>query len=267
MDSTDRLLAFQRFLLHWHELYGRHTLPWRQTTDPYAILVSELMLQQTQAARVIPKFQAFLKQFPNLTALKKTDLATVLKSWQGLGYNRRAKFLWQLAQQVEVLPESQGELEKLPGIGPYTAAAICAFAFNQPVVLIETNVRTVFLHHFFPEQTKVADSEILALVSTALPKAQARVWYSALMDYGAYLKSVMSNPSRKSKHHVKQKRFKGSIREVRGEIIRLLTEVGNMPERLLKQQLTTNPSLHAIAIDQLKHEGLISVKANEIQLG
>ncbi|HNS65921.1 MAG TPA: A/G-specific adenine glycosylase, partial [Candidatus Woesebacteria bacterium] len=183
--------SFQRYITIWYQKYGRHTLPWRLTTDPYAILVSELMLQQTQVSRVIPKYKVFLKRFPNLKSLKSSSLADVLIFWQGLGYNRRAKYLWQLAKTTQILPSSQVELEKLPGIGPYTASAICAFAFNQPTPMIETNIRSVFLYHFFPDQKNVSDRDLVPLVSSAVDQSNPRRWYWALMDYGSYLKTIL----------------------------------------------------------------------------
>ncbi len=253
------LEQFQAFLLRWYQLYGRHTLSWRQTTDPYAILVSELMLQQTQVSRVIPKYVAFLQLFPDLKTLRAAKLEMVLGVWQGLGYNRRAKYLWQLAQVTLELPKSLEELRALPGIGPYTAGAVSAFAFNLPVTLIETNVRTVFLYHFFPGQTAVSDAELLPLVAAAVPIDAARTWYAALMDYGSYLKSVLPNPSRQSKHHVKQSRFQGSVRQVRGELLRLLLAAPATKTELLSQ-LTSNSAHFEPALSQLLKDQLIVEK-------
>lgn len=221
--------AFVEFLWDWYEKCGRHNLPWRQTTDPYLILVSELMLQQTQVQRVVPKYDAFISRWPNVASLAQASLGEVLTMWQGLGYNRRAKFLWQCAQTVTVehngvFPNSYEELLKLPGVGPYTASAICAFAYNQPVTLIETNVRQVYIHHFFSQQESVTDVEILAKVTKTLPPENARAWYAAIMDYGTYLKQQYGNNTRKVQGYTKQSTFKGSKREVRGAIIRALAK-------------------------------------------
>lgn len=250
------LHSFQQYILEWYRCHGRHSLPWRQTTDPYAILVSELMLQQTQVSRVIPKYQAFLKLFPDLKTLRAAKLETVLGAWQGLGYNRRAKYLWQLAQVTASLPNDQEKLRALPGIGPYTAGAICAFAFNQPVTLIETNVRTVLLYHFFPNQTAVDDVELLPLIAATVPQERARDWYAALMDYGSYLKSVLPNPSRQSKHHVKQSKFHGSARQVRGELVRLLLQAPATKAELLGQ-LTSNAEHFETALQKLITDQMI----------
>lgn len=215
---------------HYRE-HGRHDLPWRSSEsdgsfDPYKILVSEIMLQQTQVSRVIPKYHDFLKRFPSFTALASAPLSGVLRAWNGLGYNRRAKFLWQCARQVVAehggrLPQTTAELVRLPGIGPNTAGAILAYAFNQPVIFIETNIRTVFIHHFFRGQQGVDDRRILDLVAQALPD-NPREWYWALMDYGSSLKQKLGNLNTLSKHYIKQSRFEGSKRQLRGQILRLL---------------------------------------------
>lgn len=264
---STNLAHFQHFISNWYHLYGRHDLPWRLTTDPYLILVSELMLQQTQVTRVIPKYQAFIERFPTLSSLQSTQLADVLKLWQGLGYNRRAKYLWQLAQTVDQLPTDQTELQKLPGIGPYTAAAICAFAYNQPVVMIETNIRTVFLYHFFYNQSNVNDQQLLPLIESTLNHSNPRQWYWALMDYGSYLKSILPNPSRLSKHHTKQSTFQGSSRQVRGEIIRLLTRHSQLTKSELRSHITGNQTHFEIALQQLLNENLVEEKHAVYSLG
>jgi len=225
---TKKERQFQAFVLDWYEKCGRHDLPWRRDYNPYKILVSELMLQQTQVQRVVPKYEAFIKQYPTVQKLAQASLGDVLRLWQGLGYNRRAKFLLQCAQTVVdeydgVFPTDYVVLLGLPGIGPYTAAAICAFAYNQPVELIETNVRQVYIHHFFTIAEEVTDAQILEKVRRTLPEGQSRQWYAALMDYGTHLKSLHGNNTRVVKGYTKQSKFKGSNREVRGAILRMLT--------------------------------------------
>lgn len=222
---------------HYHGK-GRHDLPWRKTKDPYRILVSELMLQQTQVERVVPKYRAFLRAFPTARRLAAAPLRDVLRAWQGLGYNRRAKFLHQAAQAVAAehkggFPKDEAGLRNLSGVGPYTAGAIMAFANNEPVVLIETNVRQVFLHHFFRNKTGVSDTKILKRVEKTLPMENSREWYWALMDYGAYLKQQYGNVNHRSKHYKKQSKFTGSDRQIRGAIVRLLSD----QDRLTKQQI------------------------------
>ncbi len=213
---------------------GRHKLPWRKTCNPYRILVSEVMLQQTQVERVIPKYRAFITKFPTLEKLAHAPLSEVLKSWQGLGYNRRAKMLKACAQKIvtehnSVFPKTQEALRLLPGVGPYTSGAILAFAYNKPTVLIETNVRTVYLHHFFKNRINVADAEILKYVAKTADLKNSRAWYYALMDYGSYLKKQFGNQNTRSKHYSTQSAFKGSDRQIRGAIVRALSK---KPQRL-----------------------------------
>ncbi len=212
--------------------HGRHDLPWRQpladgTFDAYQIVVSEIMLQQTQVARVIPKYQAFLRAFPTVSALAQAPLADVLQLWSGLGYNRRARFLWLAAQQVMrdyegVFPSTVAELVTLPGIGRNTAGAVMSYAYNQPVVFIETNVRTVFIHYFFDDHQTVADSLIIAQLEAVLDHEHPREFYWALMDLGSYIKQTIGNASQRSASYKKQSAFEGSRRQLRGAVLRAL---------------------------------------------
>ena len=216
--------SFKQKVWRFYKAHGRD-LPWRETADPYKIWVSEIMLQQTQVDRVIPKYEAFVKKFPTAHVLAKASLGEVLLYWQGLGYNRRAKLLHTGAKHVckkhdGLLPKTTKKLEEIPGIGPYTAAAIQAFAFNAAVVCIETNIRTVFLYHFFPNTDEVSDAEILPLIKKTMSQNNPRDWYAALMDYGAHLKRSGVSLNTKSKHYTKQKAFKGSAREIRGALVR-----------------------------------------------
>ncbi len=261
--SHSPLTGFQQFIATWYQQFGRHDLPWRVTFDPYTVLVSELMLQQTQVERVIPKFTAFLNRFPSISSLAQAQQKEVLTLWQGLGYNRRAVFLHKCAQVVHrdfagIFPEGRKELLKLPGVGPYTAGALGAFAFNQPVILIETNIRAVCIHHFFADQEKVSDTELLPLIEKELLKTNPRLWYSALMDYGSFLKRTFPNPSKKSKHHVVQSKFAGSLRQARGEIIRLLTSeeylnLDQFKERMRSDSMHIAPALAQLVDEQMIH--------------
>ncbi len=208
---------------------GRHDLPWRRTRDPYRILVSEVMLQQTQVDRVIPKYRDFLKQFPTLASLARAPLGDVLRAWQGLGYNRRAKMLHECAKTIVGIlrgrtPKSHEELVKLPGVGNYTAGAVMAFAWNIPVSIIETNIRSAIIHHFFKDDTDIPDTRAIRYIEHTLDRENPREWYYALMDYGSYLKKKFGNPNQRSKHYAKQSAFKGSDRQIRGAIVRLLAK-------------------------------------------
>lgn len=231
----------REFIATVRAFYARHKrrkLPWRKTKNPYHILVSEVMLQQTQVERVVPKYELFLRTFPTVAVLAKSPLSTVLKAWQGLGYNRRAKMLHECAKVVHqkykgVFPKEHEALMALPGIGHYTAGAVMAFAFNRAIPIIETNIRSVYLHHFFAYDFEVTDEEIMRLIARTLDEKNPRTWYYALMDYGSFIKKMYGNPNQRSKHHTKQSTFKGSDREIRGAIIRLLTEKGYTRTSLL----------------------------------
>ncbi len=199
---------FQNTVWKYYRAHGRDNLPWRKTKDPYKILVSEVMLQQTQVDRVIPFYKNFLKQFPTLHTLAQAPLAKVLIAWQGLGYNRRAKMLHETAKAaVEKhsgkLPKGKEALMQLPGIGPYTAGAVSAFAHNEDGIFIETNIRTVITHYFFPKKEKVSDAEIVPILTKTYPNGKAREWYSALMDYGAHLKGCGIRINANSKQYNK----------------------------------------------------------------
>lgn len=229
MKKSAKQREFQATVLDFYHKEGRSYLPWRATKNPYRILVSEVMLQQTQVDRVIPYYKNFLKQFSTIEKLAAAPLGDVLRVWSGLGYNRRAKMVHQAAQVVcrehaGRMPRSYEDLLTLPGVGDYTAKAVRVFAYNEPEIMIETNIRAVFLHHFFPNNDAVSDAEIKACMEQFGIPDQPRVWYAALMDYGSFLKRQYINPSRKSKHHTKQKPFKCSNREVRGALIRAVSE-------------------------------------------
>jgi A/G-specific adenine glycosylase len=221
------------------------------------------MLQQTQVGRVIEKYKAFLKAFPTVHSLANAPLQQVLLLWSGLGYNRRARFLQQMAQAVDrshgIFPTTVDKLLKLPGIGTYTAGAISAFAYNQPRVFIETNIRTVFLHHF-ALPGKVADKELLALIAATLDHKNPREWYWALMDYGSHLKSTGITIHRTSRHYAKQSAFKGSVREVRGGILKILTK---QPATLtqLRKSLSFQQDRIEQALRALQGEQIIMKKA------
>jgi len=272
MDLTHhQQKQFLETLWNYYAEFGRFELPWRICEpdgrfDPYKIMVSELMLQQTQVGRVIPKYQEFLAEFPTVHNLAQAELGDVLRAWQGLGYNRRAKYLWQAAQIVDNLkhfPETVPELVKLPGVGVNTAGAIVAYAYNSPVVFIETNVRTVYIHHFFADRMGVADKEIIDLAAQTLNHEHPREFYWALMDYGSHLKTTIGNANKASKHYVKQSRFVGSRRQVRGQIIKLL---GSVPQTLpVLQQVIQDERLPEV-LSELVSEGLVRQNGRQYYL-
>jgi A/G-specific adenine glycosylase len=218
--------TFKAFIWHFYH-HNKRDFAWRNSNNPYHILVSEVMLQQTQTHRVIQKYEQFIDAFATIESLAEASLRDVLSVWQGLGYYRRARFLHQLAQKIVaehggVLPQDPHILKTLPGIGINTAGSVCAFAFNQPTIFIETNIRTVFIDTFFKDRETVSDKEIMVLVEQHLDYDNPREWYYALMDYGVFLKSGKQNPSRKSSHYTKQSKFEGSDRQLRAKILKYI---------------------------------------------
>jgi A/G-specific adenine glycosylase len=227
--SKSQIQRFRQRVYQAYGLYGRHSLPWRTTNNPYYILVSEFMLQQTQVKRVMQKYPEFIKTFPTLQALARAPLRKVLGVWSGMGYNRRALNLHKTAKLIQKehksrVPSEVILLEALPGIGHATACEIAAFAYSRANPFIETNIRSVYIYTFFRTRRVVHDKDILPLVALTMDTRNPRAWYYALMDYGVFLKQHYDNPSRKSRHYRKQDRFEGSSRQVRGRILRILTK-------------------------------------------
>jgi A/G-specific adenine glycosylase len=268
-DRTD-IPAFQRMVLAHYERHGRD-MPWRNTTDPYQILVSEIMLQQTQVERVTKKFSEFIRAFPDFSALASAPLTEILAVWQGMGYNRRAIALQKCAIRVldefkGILPSDIEILATFPGIGRATSSSIAAFAFNLPVVFIETNIRRVFIHFFFAGTEEVHDKDILVLVKKTLYQENPRIWYWALMDLGSELKKTVPNPNRRSVHYVKQTPFEGSDREIRGVLLQLFLKqpliggdeilgcVAEEPDRVIK------------ILGDLENEGFVKRRNNHYLL-
>jgi A/G-specific adenine glycosylase len=258
-----------RFKKIIHDFYlkkGR-AFPWRDTHAPYHILVSEFMLQQTQVERVLEKYPRFLKEFPDIRNLAKSPLHKVLSSWQGLGYNRRALALHRSAQKAVkeydgILPADVKVLREFPGIGQSTAGAICAFAFNLPVIFIETNIRRVFIHFFFARGRAVRDEKLIPLIEASLDKKNPRDWYYALMDYGTMLKKTRENPNLRSAHYRRQSRFAGSNREIRGAILRLITSTGPKSKKEILKDTGFEPERIEKNIARLSEEGFLVKKNN-----
>jgi A/G-specific adenine glycosylase len=246
-------------ILGYYKKSGRHDLVWRKNITPYSILVSEVMLQQTQVSRVLSKYQVWMKHYPTLTALGKSSLTEVLVLWQGLGYQRRAKALLAVAKEHSKLPTSYEELLTLPGIGRYTASAICAFAYDtlsHPV--LETNIRTVLIEYFHQGEEEIHDGVLYDDLTRLenykkVKKLGARHFYYAIMDYGAYLKSQKISHNKKSKHHVVQSAYKGSQRELRAKVLFAITHKEALPkdERL------------EIVLSELLKEGFIIQKGKK----
>jgi A/G-specific adenine glycosylase len=268
MLNINEIIAFKNLIWNFY-LVHRRTFPWRHNPDPYAVVISEIMLQQTQTYRVEPKYTAFLAALPTLDALANADLRTVLSLWQGLGYNRRGKFLHAMAREIMqnhngIIPDTPELLVQLPGIGKATAGSICAFAFNKPTLFIETNIRTVFIHYFFPGQQEISDNQLLPFLSASLEKENPREWYYALMDYGVHLKKTVPNPSRKSKHHTMQSRFEGSDRQIRGVIIRTLTNCAAIKKEELINSISKDTTRVERILKQLIKEQLVVASESDV---
>lgn len=243
---------------------NKRDLPWRNTKDPYKILVSEVMLQQTQVASVLPKFKEFVREFPDFSALSKATLKQILGIWKGLGYNRRALYLKEIAGIVVgkykgVLPKDPKILDSFPGIGEATASAIALFSFDKPLAFIETNIRRVFIHHFFKNKIRIKDKDILPLILSSIDGSNPREWYYALMDYGAMFSKEIKNPNRKSAHYARQSQFEGSVRQVRGKILAELLKLDSLELKLLEDKISAREFFDE-AVLQLQEEGFIQVK-------
>jgi A/G-specific adenine glycosylase len=254
--------AFRKLIYDYFALHGR-ALPWRATCDPYHIFVSEIMLQQTQVDRVVLKYTPFIRTFPDFRSLALAPFQDVLGMWQGLGYNRRALALTRAAQRVvdefgSALPSDPDALATLPGVGKTTACSIAAFAFNMPVVFVETNVRTVFIHFFFGGREMVSDAEILPLVDEALDRREPRRWYSALMDYGTMLKKAGRKDHRKSTGYKKQSPFRGSDRQLRGQILKALLAQNGLSQLALSAMLAADGERVRRIVDGLLNEGMLT---------
>jgi A/G-specific adenine glycosylase len=244
-------------------------MPWRTDTRPYYVLVSELMLQQTQVARVIPKFTAFIDAFPDEAALAQASLADVVTLWQGLGYNRRAKFLHESARLIMgefggVFPNEHADILRLPGVGQNTCGAIEAYAFNRPSLFVETNVRTVYIHHFFADDFAVPDAAIMTILKATIDTEHPREFYWALMDYGSWLKVNGVRNVAQSKHYKKQSPLEGSVRQVRGRIIAALTQGGRTDAQLRRDVLADER--YAGALSGLITDGLVTVTDQLVHL-
>ncbi len=269
---------FKKTVWDYYKREGRK-MPWRETRDAYRILVSEIMLQQTQVSRVMVKYAEFLKAFPSFRALAMAPVPDVLRVWQGLGYNRRALSLKKAAEIVtkeykSKLPETVEELIALPGIGKGTAGSLSAFVFNKPVPFIETNIRRVYIHHFFPFHEQVKDDRILKIVEETVDRKNPREWYYALMDYGSMLGRMqkLENPNVRSAHYVKQSKFEGSNRALRGKVLKMILEKKNMSVRALEKNIATTKGVNGVSklpnvLKSLEKEGFIKRKKSSISLG
>jgi A/G-specific adenine glycosylase len=266
-DVAERL---QRRMLAWYEV-NRRDLPWRRTTDPYAVLVSEVMLQQTQVARVVPKYSAFLDAFPTIETLATSALTDVLRLWRGLGYTNRAVRLRRCAQELAsrtkaprraALPTTLEELIALPGIGPYTARALLVFASNADLAAVDANVRRVLTHELdLPRD--LSPAALQSVAETVLPRGRSRDWHNALMDYGAL---VLTARATGIAPRTRQTRFEGSRRWQRSRLLGLLLDEG--PHRLadLSALLGLEPAFLDGLVADLEDDGLLRHRGDTVSV-
>ena len=252
-----------RAVVRSHYARAGRRMPWRDHPEPYAVLVSEVMLQQTQVPRVMEHFPRFVDRFPTIEALAGVRLAEVIAAWSGLGYNRRARYLHATAGVIVAehggrVPDDPAVLVTLPGIGKNTAGSIAAFAYNRPVVFIETNIRRVYIHHFFPGEEEVHDRDLLPLIERTLDHHNPREWYWALMDYGVALAKRVPNPNRRSRHYTRQAPFEGSDRQLRGMILRLLTTRGALIAHEIPAATGFPPERVAPVLSRMEREAIIA---------
>jgi len=259
--NPEIIKIFQDLIYSYYKNYGRD-FPFRNTITPYNVLVSEIMLQQTQTGTVSEKFLKFTELYPNFISLAETPLENILKAWQGLGYNRRAVALKKIAEIVireynGELPNSLDALKSFPQIGHNTASSIIIFAFNEPAIFIETNIRRVFLYFFFSQKQSVKDKEILPLIHDTMDIKNPRNWYYALMDYGVMLKKKHPELNKKSAHYRKQSQFKGSNREIRGKILKVLLDKKSVTEIELIKMFNVKPERINNVLDRMVMEGFL----------
>ena len=255
--------ALQARLFAWYA-ENRRDLPWRRTTDPYAILVSEVMLQQTQVPRVEPRFVEWLEAWPDLESLAAAPLAEVLRRWQGLGYNTRARRLRECAAAAvstappgrrAELPRTLDALRELPGVGPYTARAVLVFAHNADLAAVDANVRRVLSHELgLPED--LGDRDLQAVADAVLPHGRSRDWHNALMDHGSL---VLTARSTGIAPRSRQGTFAGSRRQKRARALRRLLQQGPQPLEDLATALGIAPGEAADVVDGLRRDGLVTM--------
>ncbi len=265
-----RVRAFRKKIYLHYRSRGRD-LPWRNTNNPYHILISEIMLQQTQVERVLAKYHEFLHAFPDFASLARARLPKLLKLWSGMGYNRRAMALRSLARTVVnehfgVLPSEREKLIALPGVGNYTASAVLSFAFNKPAVFMDTNIRRVYIHEFFRGRKNVHDDEIRPLIERTMNARNPGKWYNALMDYGSMISRDYCNPNRRSAHYSRQTPFVNSDRQVRGTILKVLLKKLRLSQAGIARETGMDPERIKKNLVQLEKEGFIKKEGRNFRI-
>ncbi len=262
--------ALQARLLAWYGVH-RRDLPWRRTADPYAVLVSEIMLQQTQASRVVAKFESWMSTFPSLETLASAQLSEVLQLWSGLGYNNRAQRLLKCAAEVvapaaggspATLPRTIGGLQALPGIGPYTARAVLIFAHNDDLAAVDANIRRVLTHELDLDE-RLSAGAVQAIADAVLPRGRSRDWHNALMDYGALVLTARATGiAPRSRQGV----FEGSRRWYRSRLLRTLLDDGPQTVDGLPGKLGVAAAVAQELVALLEHDGLVRREGDVVRV-
>lgn len=268
---SSHVIELFRKLIYAYLKNNRRDFPFRKEITPYNVLISEIMLQQTQTGRVAEKYLEFKEEFPDFLSLSNAPNEKLLSIWQGMGYNRRALALKQIAKTVITdfngnLPDSVEILKTFPQIGHNTASSIVAFAYNKPSIFIETNIRRVYIYYFFPKRKQINDKDILPIVENTVDKDNPRKWYYALMDYGVMLKKSHPELNKRSSHYRRQSPFKGSNRQIRGNILKILTSESEILESTLSKKLQLNIDKMRTILQQLEREGFIKRNGNKISI-
>lgn len=273
-NSLERVKEEFNLFLKKYYTEKKRILPWRENINSYHIFVSEFMLQQTQVSRVINYFNTFIEKFPTFNALSQAPQSAILESWSGLGYNRRAMYLHQGAKVIteeykELIPSCVKTLKKIKGIGEYTASALITYSYNIPTIFVETNIRTVcfsIFEQYFNEE-KISDKNLIKLIQQIIDRENPREWYYAMMDLGTELKKILPQfHLKKSSSYQKQSLFRGSIREIRGKIIKFLTK--NNQQKVIRKEvelLCKDPRVDTCITNLIK-EGLIEEYKNFLYL-
>jgi len=258
--TNEVIKVFQDIIYSFYN-HKKRNFPFRENITPYKVVVSEIMLQQTQTNRVAEKFIKFIDKFPDFKSLAQASVEELLSMWQGLGYNRRAIALKKIAERIISefngnVPKDMDSLTSLPQIGHNTASSILSFAYNIPTYFIETNIRRVYIYFFFPGKIEIDDKEIMELVKDSVDKDNPRDWYYALMDFGTMLKKTHPELNKKSAHYRKQSKFVGSTRQVRGKVLKLLLKKP-FSKREIIDKINYEEKKVIEILDALKKEGFI----------
>ena len=260
-DTSSFIQSFSQYIWQWYASHKRDFV-WRETSNPYYILLSEMMLQQTQTHRVLPKYHLFVDTWPTLKDLSTASLTDVLYAWKGLGYNRRAKALHTIAIKSKeynyTLPNDETLLLTFPMIGPATSSAIRSFAYGEKSIYLETNIRRLIIHHFFATSEEVHDKQIREILALLVEhQDDVKNWYYALMDAGVHMKKMGINPNRRSSHYKKQSPFENSHRQIRSTLLFIITQEGIQKESDLIEKSVFPEDRILTALHSLEQDGLI----------